>query len=826
MLRYYHTILSEDVWQNFLFILATPNGKSVSSLPTDIPKHIRARCCDGCGDPRSIIYQDTAHAIHRMYRDGMLNLHLVCDDFASALFPAQSPAVLTQIIRDVTHINLMPHYYFVLHARDPEKTSRQRQLLQRLHRDEQNGVHQYPYLLSVEQDDYSLTDIDSLWRALMCEILVISSGRRFLQHNVVSSLGYTSLNANEKELVNLRRQHLLELMQTYCSSPYTDTAAWQDLLRTNDPIPELHNTVDTVSRLRFWLQNRIRQDMVSPAPYQINNYRSLSGALSQKEPDGLAANAKRFYEMNLRYKNTAQDKRPEYVSAERYCSDLLSRLCARYNLCGFPIHVIDLVLQGLKALLTYRPSTSVPAYPQETLLQKTIAQQHRKYMLQCCSIAEEAARRQVEEGLIPVYAKAYGEMFLYVRKLLANAGSIHAEIARQMISPDNYAHLQTKYPQYHDDVVKTLNLSQATLFGGVRFYQTRTIAPDGQQIKAALRSADEQLLSKMSFGFRSSFISAIKHEFSTASDMEKFLGNYLTNSRRMFHSIFEPSVTPDVTHFSNEQLAATNWATVHRGNTFFVKNDNVERLDYFPLQQKLAEYLSEENRENPHNEYFWQMSPDEEIIDLPDAPAAFHQAIILPDVKPEAAESMTDAQPAAAAHETGGMRLLEDQGRSLLTWEWDPAVPFYEVRINNKPYPIHQAKYGANHGMALNGLLRPGKNDIALFILNGEKVAEQSFCGPQTHVDYKRTANALYTAYVPEAVSSLVVRETFIMRNANGEECASHFYYPLGACEPARGKDAVCYEGLAFSGSWDLISNPDDPFCRYAPRQNTNLSIL
>ena len=822
MLRYYSTILSEDVWQNFLFILATPGAQGVAALSPDIPKHIRARCCDGCGDPRAIIYQDTAHAIHRMYRDGMLNLHLICDDFESALYPPQAPADLVRIIHDVTHINLMPYYYFILHARDAEKTSRQRQLMLRLYKDEQAGQYLYPYLMSTEQDDNSLANPESLWRALMCEILVISAGRRTHQRGTLSSLGYTSLNANEKELVNLRRQHLLELMQDYCSSPYTDTAAWQDLLQANAPMPDRQNVTEASEHLRHWLQGRIRQDMTLPSQYQINNFRAFTCALTKKEPDDLLSNAKRFFDMNLRSRTGAQDgKRPEYVSAEKYCQELLVRLSTRHNLCGFPLAVIDLVLHGLSALLAYRPTASVPSYPTESVFQKAIPQQHKKYMLQCCSIAEEAARRQIEEGLIPVYAKAYGEMFAYLRSLLANAASVHAEIARQMIPPAAYAHLQSKYPLYNADIVRTLNLCQETLFAGVRIYQPGTVTPDAARIKEALRSADAQLHSKMSHGFRSSFISAITHEFSTTGAMETFLGNYLNNKRRMFHNILEAAVSPIVTHFSNEQLASTNWADAHRNNTFFVRNDNVERLDYFSLQRSLADYVSEENRLDPNNEYFWQVRPDEDAIDLPDAPSMPRQTVILPDAKPHAAGSAPQTQTAPANQ--ARMRLLEDQGQPLLTWEWDPAVPFYQVTINGKPYPIHQAKYGAGHGMPLDGLLRPGKNVIELSVLNGPKVAEEAFCGPKTPVDYRKTSGALYTAYVPSAQKYLIVRETFTAHNEHGTQIHSHIDYPIEMSEPARGKTYVSYEGLSFSGSWDLIADPADPFCRFAPRQNANL---
>ena len=820
MLRYYSTVLSQNVWQDFLFILATPGSRSVAELPADLPQYIRSRCWNGSCDAGSIIYRQTGDEIHRMYRDGKLNLHLICDDFESALFPAEAPSTLAGIL-DQLNINIASYYYCILRQSNTDVLSRQRKLARHILDCQNSGKVVFPYLLSLTRDDHSLTQPELLWRALMCEILVISNGRRHIITGTLSSLGYTSLNADEKELFNLRRQDLLERLYDHCTASYPENQAWQDLLQTQAAMPQGFSPLDMQEKIRQWLRNQIQRDFPNLSPNQaqdsaqMQNFRVLSGVLKTRSTDSLLGLAMKFFRLNLSSQISAasaqENKAPEYISARRYLNRLLATLVLRPNLCAFPLSVLETIVHCLSSLCSCPPSRANPSYPAKRFMEKPA-----DYMLKCSRLAEDAARANVTEELIPAYARAYGEMFTYLGKLLKNAGAVKTEILKLMLPGDRRTHLRNKYPTYYEDIQNTLNLIPGSPFGVVALYSETDVSPMQAGIRRALEQADETLRSKMSPGFNSSFIDAIKHEFSTAGTMDTFLRNYLNNQRRLFLNDLVPLGTAVITYFCNAQLSNSNWATAHQSNTYFVDNDNVERLDYFELAgshcyNTLEDYLAPKNENDKYNLFFRTSSSS--LPDLPDLPESRQTAE--PAALSAQQDSALDNSQKPAASDTISLRLSELNGRTLLMWNWDPANTFYRVEINGDRSDINSNRYYQSHGVDVTDRLVPGKNVVVLRNLQDSEIARAELRGPQTRIAYRRTANELYIADIPAAIRSLVVQEAVRVPGSKGESRTSFFYYPL---EPIPGKqNTVCYEGLSFRGDWCLISDPTDRFCKYSP---------
>lgn len=821
MLRYYHTTLDQEAWQSFLFILATPGSKGVGSLPDDLPPYIKSQCWDGTGDCKTIIYLPTANAIRRMYRDGNLNLHLICDDFKTALFPAEAPADMAKLLRKILmNGQIKPYYYCFL---DTENTQRQRQLAQTFVDSEAKGEAVFPYLLSQVRDDHSLAQPEQLWRALMCEILVISQGDRMLQEGTVSALGYTSLNANEKELIHLRRQALIERLSQECQASYPELQAWQDLLHTTAPLPEGLSDDSAREFIREWLRERIQKDLPNPSPERMNNFRILSGVCHQDSPDSLFGMAKRFYQINLNNpaagSGAQENKKPEYLAAQKHLRMLLSQLVLRPNLCSFPKTVLDLIIRCLSSLCSDKPSPSYPSYPKKQLLQNKT-----KYMLSCCEIAERAARQSISEELIPVYARAYGEMFTYLRKQLQSAADIKSELNELMLPGDRCAQLRGKYPTYYTDIQNTITLLQVSPFRGVVLYDEANTSPRIDRILSALEQADAVVHSKMSPGFDSSFIDAIKHEFTTAESMNAFLSNYLNDGRRLFFNIVVPRGPAGITYFCNNLLSNTEWADKHKANTYFVSNDNVERLDYFALSggryQRMSDYLSAANASDEHNHYFCQTDDPQQIV-LPNiSPSLSAGASSVKDAPSSPAQTSAQNETAAQAV---SLHLANVNGSWHLTWNWAAESRFYRVYINGEQNNIHSEKYFKLRCMDVTDQLVSGRNHIVLCDLNDNRIAEGDFCGPKKKVSYRKTHNALYVSYVPEAIHSLVVQESIRTYDRDGKLIQSYFYYPLGLVDTPRTRDVICYEKISFSSEWNLVSDPTNPFCVYAPSLNVNL---
>lgn len=816
MLRYFQVTLNENIWQDFLFLLATPSSKGVSSLPADIPPAIRERCLDGCGNAEFIIYQRTADIIHRMYKNARLNLHIICDDFASQLFPAQSPADLVHILSKATHIDIVPYFYFLLHARNTAATQRQYQLAKRLN-DDPDLAHAHVYLLSMEQDDNSLSSPESIWRALTCEILTVSAGKRTTSGNSPGSLGYTSLNADEKELYNLRRQHLIELLRERSNVSYSVDEAWQNLLGDHVPL-YTDNEAEALEIIRSWLLKRIRQDLPTLTPAQLNNFRILSGVLQQKEPDRLFETAQQFFSLNLQKQpsSTQNGGAQQFNSARQYMNSLLPRLCTRPNLSQFPLATVNRILSCLKKLCAYHyiaPDPSYPKKPRFSFPQKLMA-----YMLQCTKIAEDAALRKLEESLISAYAQAYGQMFTYVQDFLRQITPLSDALDNLSLSSSAYIHLQKKYPSYDADICNCMYRYHSSLLSNVCPYTPSTGAFNLTGINAALDKAVVFVHENMSPGFNSSFISAINHEFATSEDLAGFFSQYLNNNRRMFRNIHEVVTTPTITIYANHELGTLNWQNISHASLFFVSNDNVERLDYFPLKDPLANYLTDTAQADPANLYFRQSSSD--ALSLPQEPRENASISSLPE---ESTNGVPLPEPKPQTESSPLLRLNWTSRQWLLQWSWDPHIQFYCIHINGTDLPVNVTQFSALNGFDITSWLIPGRNEISLSVLSGPVVATQTFCGPKQPIEYKKTSTALYISCPSEFLSQLFVRESVPIRRQNGTQSVRHLYYPLGATGTAQGRLPLAYTGLSFSGEWDLVCHPSEPFPKCEPQENINL---
>ena len=809
MLRYYNKILSPQAWQDFLFILATPDGQSVAALPADLPKHVRCCCHDGTGDEESFIYQQTADRIRRIYHDGNLNLHLICNDFASGLFSAEAPANLVNILKQAAFgITIKPYYYLMLHPDDG--IDNQRRLAQRLLENQERGDIFHPYLLSLMRDDHSLGKPDALWRAVMCEILVVRSGKRVIPDGTLSTLGYTSLNANEKELDHLRRQEAIRFLKQCCTADYPDAQAWNDILlaKSND--------------CSQWLKNIIMRDLPALTENQKNNFRILSGVIHQPSPDGLLESAEELFMLNWRTRSASMAAKgcsPQQLSAKQHRRTLCSRLVTRPNLCRFPDQVFETLISELDKLgKNYQPRTPEVNYPEKKRWQ--IWPSNKQYMLRCSELAESAARESVAEKLIPLYAEAYADMFTKLREDIRSARNIQSEIDQHLQPAARIKELQDKYPLYSQEIQSTSIHLSAALFSDICFYtesSDQIFSPKSDAIHHALAKADRAILSHMTAEFRSTFIRAINYEFNTSDEMNRFLGNYLSNKRKMFLNPLASPSTPSITYFCNNQLAGTAWAQASVNNTFFVENDNVERLDYFSYLQgtgmrysTLRDYLLDRNAEDVNNLYFCRSRFGG--VDLPDLPEqTFNAAPAAPAVHlPDMPSRSTD------------ISMSIDDTKTGLSWNWANGADRYQIIINGdvgSRITVSRQEYNSNQ-QCYRIRLRSGKNHITLLDRGGSVVSQMECSGPPIPVHYRKlaeTSELIISAKHNSAFSSLKVRE---MR---GTDPSSVFYYPLVRIAPPRGKENIHYEDLAFEGVWDLVPDPTNPFCAYAPKEDVNL---
>lgn len=805
MLRYYSTMLVEHGWQRFLFVLATPGDKTLNDLPQDLPQIARSRCHMGSGDPSTIVYQNTVDEIVRMYTGNRVFLHIICNDFKTARFAPEAPAKLIEILRGHTALTIWSFCYGILHPQDAQCMERQRQWVKSI----LDVKEVYPYLLSRTQDDGTLADEDHLWRALMCEILMISC-EPHVSFYPISSLGYTSLNANEEELIRLRKHKLAQILQQACDDPYTPDQAWQDLMGINAPASPLPNA--TLQAVRAWLLERIKQDIPKPTPDQMRNFQTLCGVENMATPNELLGEAERLIEMNLGGLDERTNQTPPMRSANAYWGSLQSRLTLHLNLHSLPKQTLDQILAALGQLCQADGVRGVasPPYPAKKMLQSK-----RDYMAQCSELAMDAARSNVGEKHIPAYARAYGGMFTYLSKLLAGIRTIHKELDSQMLSKVEFSGLSQKYPAYVDAVNAALAQLPTQLFDGAHIYAFEKEGLRPSHLSKALGDVDKRLLAQMPPALTRSFIDAIQHMFNGDGQMDNFMNTYLDNARRLFRNPIVTAQTNDTHYFCNQGLADSPWCKNNAANNIsLVNNDNVERLDRFDLSGQtrygdLDDYIAEENAEDGINIYFRTQGNAGQLPSLQPAPA---QEAPAAQTKPEEPPKPAATPPASK------LRLTEMNGRYYLQWHWDPAFEFYDIKVNGTLDNVTRQEYstqGSVQGKDITKHLKPGKNHIELFTIKGQLIAEDDFCGPQTPIHYRKVGNDLHIDDVSDAAfGELAVREI----TGQGKTC---FYYPLRPLRPKNsqlGKTPVhIYKDLSFR-SWDLVSDPANRFCRYKPK--------
>lgn len=816
MLRYFQVTLNDSHWQDFLFLVATPSEDGALPLPGDLSPAIRERCVNGSGNRETIIYQNTANTIHHMYHNGHLNLHIICDDFASGLFPAKAPARLVRVLTEALHINIVPYFYFMLHGLDANAVQRQYELAKELN-DDPAYESAHVYLLSKVLDDGSLSTEDTVWRALTCEILTVSAGGRRTLASELGSLGYTSLNANEEELSNLQRQHLIELLRERCTTAPNPTEAWQILLG-NNVASYTDNDADAQEIVRQWLLVRIQQDLPSTTPAQINNFRILSGALQQQDPDQLYESAKRFFALNLNAQSSgAQGSSQPYNSARQYMNALLMRLSVMPNLKLFPTIALQRVMSSLQRLGSYQHSLPEPKYPKKPMI--PIGAAMRNHMIQCSQIAEDTARRHLQESLIRDYAKAYWQMFSHVRELLKQVESLSTTLDDMSLTTSAFAQLQNKYPNYNTAVLSCMNNYHSSLLQNVRFYTPNTLTPNRQELTNALDIAVAFIHDNMSYGFNSSFIDAIHHEFNSPEELTSFFGKYLHNNRRMYRNVHEAVMPPVVSIFANQGLDVQS-ANIHHANFFDVRNDNVERLDYFPLRQRLGDYLTEEAQADSNNLYFRHSTERGRVI-FDDDPTGGIPAF----AQQEENTTPVPVEQRNPVEETPVMTLIQDMNRWILQWDWDPNITFYCVCINGKNQHVGSQQFESSHGFNISEWLEPGKNVISLSAINGGgPIATQVFCAKRQPIEYDKSKNNTLRVKAPGGyLSQLFVRENVTLRGQNGAQTVRSFYYPLGASEAALEQRILTYTGLSFSGEWELVCHPSEAYPKCEPVQRINL---
>lgn len=806
-LKYFRRNISHKGWEKFLFFCITKQKPMISA---DLDEAIRQRIRFGTVDGTTINSQQ-AEEIQTLYTGGMMNLFFVCGDMTLKEFNNKAaPLKLLSDLKSVGAGMSLQSYYFCMLDQDAESVEAQKSFLTGM-RDQWNGKNVYPYLISRKRDDATIEKEASVWRAVMSEILMISAGRRAMIDGRAYSLGYTSLNADERELVELRVQELYNHLQNRVQVKMDRAEAWA-LLAQDSPLPMDERTTD--EQAEKILIRLLKTQYKAPTTKQKENFRILAAIEDQTDMSEIENAVRDFYMMNTRV--TMNGLQPV---CRQYVLELREKMRRMLNLWSFPADQLQAFADSLKRISGSRErSTNImkPSMPQPPKL-GFLGGGRQKYNLECCEKWEEYYSQFCLNMNVPLAARVLLDEIRQLKDFIEQARGLPDLVSGQKIQDTEYRELADKYPKYDESIRQAIRISESQIFRDVACYHPVSGETDTEAIRAAVNDADETVLSRMPFGYSSTFMDAIQTEFNSVELLDGFLNKNLATVRRMFYCPQDISPNLSRQFLVDEKLNNDDWVRAHKDEMIPVNSDNVERTDLFELQHDINWLLTEGNCV-----YF---TPGIGPVFTCTAVNPFDDADIRPETPvfdPKPDDGITYGEQEDAKSQVVPDRDNQNPRHIALnpttydlTWDWDKTTTTVFVCVNTAiPEMCTSTQYNMAHSFNIKHLLKPGKNSILLKKAGGVPYSYCEVSGPMKPVGYSTAGGVLRLEHVDRGIVRMFV---VVERYANGV-----VYYPLCACN-AKQRDPYVYRGMNLGGGFSVENRPDQRFPTYRPESNLRI---
>ena len=787
--NYLYRALNPGAWRELLLVWAAPES-GVARVAADLPQAVGERClCAHVGEGPCSITEEIRDEIQTM-GGPTVELHMVCSGFSAWGPDANAPADLLGSFNENLRFPITSYVYLIMEEGAADVQSRAAQALMTAQKQWMHVMR--VFLLGRTLHHGAAVSWDTVWKAVRCHILCATAGV-FHPGQLMAqcySLGYTSLNATERDLYDIRREALTEAFEQRMREEMRE--AWQTLTGQLPPDGlNLDNAVQMDHCVRQWME----ACYISPMDERIRkNLRALC-AVDQQEDIGVIDGALRaFYAYNDQHEWAAVEQ------MKRFFAGRLEWLSRQVNAPMFPQKVICALRESLERVAEKAAAggfdSAAPA--------KRWMETRRAYNNRCFQAMENTCRLRAEAAFVAGMAGFVKDRLDEFEQLVKEAGqTCGGAVAACRLPLAESGELKRKYPVYTQAVEAAVKKQDALFVkqneGQRAYYPLPTGAADRGAIREAVRAENERLHRQMPQGFDGAFMDAIRTEFNTDTKMKAFFDSYLVEGGRMLVNILDAGLAASTVYFADEGLSQADWAQ-SVDNALFLDNDNVERMELYGLAHDFEWYVTQ--GECP-------MFACREHRELPSGKA-------IPFVGAEKKENGGGSRPAArqssgegagereADH---GVKMFVRAGKNLLSWEWPAKETNMVVYVNGKKMICSIDVYHAKGGFDVTDDVGLGKNEVELCHIDGRPYARAVLLGKQKPVRYGFGAGQLKVERVAQAMDKLLVCE----RTPHG-----NCYYPL--CLPPKADgDVACIKGLTFGGMVELVCLPNDLYPEYRP---------
>ncbi len=731
LLHYWDSILDMPDWSRYLFILigTAPVSRDMRPALGTVLQH---NCF--AITPDELNHRANINGVERAIRDGLgadsrVLLHCVCTNLGETEAP---PHGLWQLVRDLSSAFILGTVHTLMYLmldNASEMRAGQRVFAQAL---SQESIPQlYTYLLGNVDEAQSSISMDTVWRAVYGEILANSAKYRSFFQRGCYSIGYSTLNANDKELYNIRKTQLVKWLLPEVCVPISAADAWKILSQTAAVWKDERNFVGQ------WMLSIVKRETPLPDDSARKNNRILSGVY-QRDAEDIPGIIRRFYELNGGKHSHHASTLQAYCRAHK--DRVLEHLCATANASSFPIAFLDTLQSHLESIQSMKYAASEPIFQRRGLLESKTA-----YCDQCCKAYEDYYAGLAELNLCKAYAAELLIVLETVRAFIQSASAVSSAISPMGLKPADEQQLKDKYPRYYGECNNLILFSSAGMIqlGTPRPYYHPSGAPNIDEWAAVLEEGVAKMKQLLPTGFRGTFCDAVSMEYDTAEGLQNFLGKYLGGSRRMLFNIHDAAHATQPLYYADSAFAGNPWfARLSAQSVVISKNDNVERIDFYPLTQSLEHLLQDQDS------VYFSVSPQNDYRGY----SSFRPLFSANDIEETAPHLLVAELPPAhmdmpaPVFPTHNIEIVwNNQGKYVLVWDWPldaqhatvmlfdendrkqilaPTVEDYYTALGNCP-----------QGIDITSYLAPGRVRVEIYY-NRALYAKKDLVGRQTEVFY------------------------------------------------------------------------------------------
>lgn len=786
LIHYWHAILKPADWERLLFIQVTDTPVQPKGIPAGLMEPLSRNSYRL--EPGASLPPQIAQALMSKMEGGQVMAHCVCSDLDRQGQQAVHPAVLMKSLGEYFSSGLKVIYYLMLKYSFGENIEGQRAFLTELAGVQPNGQGVNAYLVSKVASDFSLQKDSACWRALLHEVLINSASRRTLSEGKLYSLGYSVLNADDSELRNLRIYRMSQLAAQMVQRDFSMAEALQ-IITPGLESRGAHGLLE--NEVREWLSRQVQARVSLPGEKERETNRLLSRTAKGTQ-ESIALSIRRFFRLNNRKVDWSAHFSGNLAEMKR-------QLAARINAPAFPQPLLETLITHLRNL----EQVDQPSVPQarKSFLNpmwrndyaKEVEQHFRDYYLTGNLTRAAAAYRAICEQLLSTL------------KLLKQHGGT-AEF--QAIDENQYDYLSGKYPSYNQSVQDISHAQTDRVFPLAWLTEHAPYyGPDGRPLEAGferLCQAGEKLLQQeMPPAFRGSFTHAVSAECDSDEELSLFFDQNLLGSKRMLHNIHDAGHKSQSLYFADSAFQRHPWIINKQAECVIAENDNVERIDLYPLAHSIAWYLGDET-----NRYFYSLHQENaaqgaagRLFDLTDTAAA----------RPGAGSAPVQRDMVQDSTLNDSLDIRIDDGAYILYWDWKQGAPNATVKIVQQGRVLmdqscSNAAFISGQGVNVTERLPYGKVTVSI-LSDHEVYLTRDLPGKRRVVFYslervKDGTMELRLEGKPDDVARLVL---YVPGEYNRPEC----YYPIQG-EPD--KTRHIFRKLRLGDSAEVCTDPGDEF--------------